>query len=56
MFAVEQLSWDVVINILSPVKSNTEMFSLHAFFQIHSGHSPHSSTSYFIEAYDELRC
>jgi hypothetical protein len=25
------------------------MSSLYAFFQIHSGHSPHSLTSYFIE-------
>jgi hypothetical protein len=49
MLAVGQLSWDFVINILSPFKSNTEMSSLYAFFQIHSGHSPHSVTSYFIE-------
>lgn len=50
MLAVEQRSWDFVINILSPLKYNTEMSSLYAFFQIHSGHSPHSITSYFIEA------
>jgi hypothetical protein len=49
MLAVEQLSRDFVKNILSSLKYNTEMSSLYAFFQIHTRHSPHSLTSYFIE-------